>query len=163
MLLCIAGTACCVAMAMPQVHIVAYCTDLGYGAAQGAQMLSLMLACGVVSRIVFGFISALTPCVFPMVPITVAIFGATESPSRLRGAALSATFVLGLMHGFGFAATLHDLDLGRGALVVSEDVADHFAVGRAWLRRNLPPWAPSNATVGILEGAGAHLARLFQF
>ena len=45
---------------------------------------------------VFGFISALTPCVFPMVPITVAIFGATESPSRLRGAALSATFVLGI-------------------------------------------------------------------
>jgi len=45
---------------------------------------------------VFGFISALTPCVFPMVPITVAIFGATESPSRLRGAALSGTFVLGI-------------------------------------------------------------------
>ncbi len=44
----------------------------------------------------FGFISALTPCVFPMVPITVAIFGATESPSRMRGAALSATFVLGI-------------------------------------------------------------------
>ena len=44
----------------------------------------------------FGFISALTPCVFPMVPITVAIFGATESQSRLRGAARSATFVLGI-------------------------------------------------------------------
>ncbi len=44
----------------------------------------------------FGFISALTPCVFPMIPITVAIFGATESPSRLRGAALSGTFVLGI-------------------------------------------------------------------
>ncbi|MBB6563567.1 MFS family permease [Acidovorax soli] len=55
-LLCVAGVACCVAMAMPQVHIVAYCTDLGFGAAQGAQMLSLMLACGVVSRLVFGLI-----------------------------------------------------------------------------------------------------------
>jgi MFS family permease len=55
-LLCIAGVACCVAMAMPQVHIVAYCTDLGYGAARGAQMLSLMLACGIVSRIVSGLI-----------------------------------------------------------------------------------------------------------
>jgi MFS family permease len=55
-LLCIAGTACCVAMAMPQVHIVAYCGDLGYGAARGAEMLSLMLACGVVSRIVSGLI-----------------------------------------------------------------------------------------------------------
>ncbi|QNK73515.1 MFS transporter [Variovorax sp. PAMC28562] len=53
-LLCVAGTACCVAMAMPQVHIVAYCTDLGFGAARGAQMLSLMLACGIVSRLVSG-------------------------------------------------------------------------------------------------------------
>ena len=55
-LLCVAGVACCVAMAMPQVHIVAYCTDLGFGAARGAQMLSLMLACGIVSRLVFGLI-----------------------------------------------------------------------------------------------------------
>jgi MFS family permease len=43
-------------MAMPQVHIVAYCTDLGFGAAQGAQMLSLMLAAGIVSRLVSGMI-----------------------------------------------------------------------------------------------------------
>ncbi|HEY2188447.1 MAG TPA: MFS transporter, partial [Caldimonas sp.] len=55
-LLCIAGVACCVAMSMPQVHIVAYCGDLGYGAARGAQMLSLMLAFGVVSRLVSGAI-----------------------------------------------------------------------------------------------------------
>jgi MFS family permease len=56
-LLIIAGVSCCVAMSMPQVHIVAYCGDLGYGAAVGAQMLSVMLACGIVSRITFGFIS----------------------------------------------------------------------------------------------------------
>ncbi len=55
-LLCVAGVGCCVAMAMPQVHIVAYCGDLGYGAARGAEMLSLMLACGIVSRIVSGLI-----------------------------------------------------------------------------------------------------------
>ncbi len=55
-LLCIAGVACCVAMAMPQVHIVAYCGDLGFGAARGAEMLSLMLACGIVSRLVSGWI-----------------------------------------------------------------------------------------------------------
>jgi len=41
---------------MPQVHIVAYCGDLGYGAARGAEMLSLMLACGIVSRLVSGWI-----------------------------------------------------------------------------------------------------------
>jgi MFS family permease len=56
-LLCVAGVACCVAMSMPQVHIVAYSGDLGYGAARGAQMLSLMLGFGIVSRLGFGWIS----------------------------------------------------------------------------------------------------------
>jgi len=56
-LLIIAGLACCVAMSMPQVHLIAYCSDLGYGPARGAQMLSLMLACGIASRLVFGVIS----------------------------------------------------------------------------------------------------------
>ncbi|RTZ39220.1 MFS transporter [Candidimonas sp. SYP-B2681] len=56
-LLCIAGVACCVAMAMPQVHIVAYCGDLGFGAARGAEMLSLMLGLGIVSRLVSGWLS----------------------------------------------------------------------------------------------------------
>jgi MFS family permease len=56
-LLLIAGLSCCVAMSMPQVHIVAYCGDLGFGPARGAQMLSLMLACGIVSRLSFGWIS----------------------------------------------------------------------------------------------------------
>jgi MFS family permease len=56
-LLCIAGVACCVAMSMPQVHIVAYCGDLGFGVARGAEMLSLMLGFGIVSRIASGFIA----------------------------------------------------------------------------------------------------------
>jgi MFS family permease len=55
-LLVIAGLSCCVAMSMPQVHIVAYCHDLGHGAARGAQMLSLMLGFGVVSRLASGWI-----------------------------------------------------------------------------------------------------------
>jgi len=55
-LLAIAGIGCCVAMSMPQVHIVAYCSDLGYGATNGAQMLSIMLAFGIVSRLVSGWI-----------------------------------------------------------------------------------------------------------
>jgi MFS family permease len=55
-LLIVAGLCCCVAMSMPQVHLVAYCGDLGYGPARGAQMLSLMLACGAASRVTFGFI-----------------------------------------------------------------------------------------------------------
>ena len=55
-LLMVAGTACCVAMSMPQVHIVAYCADLGYGAARGAEMLSVMLGFGIASRLVSGWI-----------------------------------------------------------------------------------------------------------
>jgi MFS family permease len=56
-LLSVAGIGCCVAMAMPQVHIVAYCGDLGYGAARGSEMLALMLGCGIVSRLASGWIS----------------------------------------------------------------------------------------------------------
>ena len=53
----IAGVGCCVAMAMPQVHIVAYCVDLGYGVTRGAEMLSIMTACGIVSRVASGWIA----------------------------------------------------------------------------------------------------------
>lgn len=53
----IAGIACCVAMSMPQVHIVSFCVDLGYGPAVGAEMLSLMLLGGVASRLVSGVLS----------------------------------------------------------------------------------------------------------
>ena len=50
------GLSCCVAMSMPQVHIVAYCVDLGYGPARGAEMLSLMLGFGALSRFASGWI-----------------------------------------------------------------------------------------------------------
>ena len=56
-LLAVAGVACCVAMSMPQVHIVAYCADLGYGVARGAEMLSLMLGFGIISRVGSGWIA----------------------------------------------------------------------------------------------------------
>jgi MFS family permease len=56
-LLVLAGLACCVAMSMPQVHLIAYCQDLGYGPAAGANMLSLLLGCGVASRLVSGFLA----------------------------------------------------------------------------------------------------------
>ncbi|MEI2733427.1 MAG: MFS transporter [Rhodoblastus sp.] len=56
-LLSVAGVACCVAMSMPQVHIVAYCSDLGYGVARGAEMLSLMLFLGIFSRVASGYVS----------------------------------------------------------------------------------------------------------
>jgi len=57
LLLILAGTSCCIAMAMPQVHIAAYCSDLGYGPANGAQMLSLMFGTGIISRLGFGWVA----------------------------------------------------------------------------------------------------------
>lgn len=56
-LLVLAGVACCVAMSMPQVHLIAYCADLGYGPARGAEMLSILLGLGVVSRLASGLIA----------------------------------------------------------------------------------------------------------
>ena len=56
-ILSLASISCCVAMSMPQVHIVAYCGDLGYGVARGAEMLSLMLGFGIISRIGSGFVA----------------------------------------------------------------------------------------------------------
>lgn len=55
-LLMVAGVTCCLAMSMPQVHIVAYCADLGYGVARGAEMLSVMLGMGIISRLASGLI-----------------------------------------------------------------------------------------------------------
>ncbi len=56
-LIVLAGISCCVAMSMPQVHIVAYCGDLGFAAQRGAEMLSLMLGCGIISRMASGWIA----------------------------------------------------------------------------------------------------------
>ncbi|MEM7404593.1 MAG: MFS transporter [Pseudomonadota bacterium] len=56
-LLCLAGIGCCAAMAVPQVHIVAFATDLGYSATRGAEMLALMLGGGIISRLVSGWLS----------------------------------------------------------------------------------------------------------
>ena len=56
-LMTVAGFACCVAMSMPQVHLVAYCGDLGYGVARGAEMLALMLFLGIFSRVASGFVA----------------------------------------------------------------------------------------------------------
>jgi thioredoxin:protein disulfide reductase len=68
----------------------------GDGASAFTDFANRGMFIAVGASFVFGLVASLTPCVFPMVPITVAIFGATEAQSRARGAALSATFVLGI-------------------------------------------------------------------
>ncbi|HYM29873.1 MAG TPA: MFS transporter [Candidatus Cybelea sp.] len=56
-MLCLAIVGCCVAMAMPMVHTVAFCSDLGFDPARGAEMLSLLLASAFVSRLFWGRLS----------------------------------------------------------------------------------------------------------
>ena len=56
-LLMFAGVFCCIAMSMPQVHIVPLCIDNGYGLAVGTEILSFMLFAAVASRVIFGFLS----------------------------------------------------------------------------------------------------------
>ena len=53
-MICFAGFCCCVPMSIPPAHLVAYCGDLGIGAAQGAAMLSVLLGCAFVSRQLWG-------------------------------------------------------------------------------------------------------------
>lgn len=54
-LLCLAGFLCCIPMAMPSSHLVAFCSDLGIAPTQGAAMLSVMLACAFVTRQFWGW------------------------------------------------------------------------------------------------------------
>ena len=48
---------CCIPMAMPQGHIVAFCSDIGIAPARGAAMLSVMLALAFVSRQFWGWLA----------------------------------------------------------------------------------------------------------
>lgn len=56
-LMCVASIMCCVPMAMPQQHLVAFCTDLGFTRTLGAVMLSVLLGTAFISRQIWGAIS----------------------------------------------------------------------------------------------------------
>jgi MFS family permease len=56
-LLGVAGFCCCVPMALPQSHLVAFCSDIGISAPHGAAMLSVMTACAFVSRQFWGWLA----------------------------------------------------------------------------------------------------------
>jgi MFS family permease len=122
-LLVVAGVACCVAMSMPQVHLVAYCGDLGYGASHGAHMLALLLAGGIVSRLTFGWISDRTGGL----------------PTLLLGSSLQA-FALLLFLPFRGLASLYVISaffgLVQGGIVPSYAmiVREHFSPAEAGAR-----------------------------
>ncbi|PSC03599.1 MFS transporter [Alsobacter soli] len=126
-LLVAAGFSCCVAMSMPQVHIVAYCGDLGYGVARGAEMLSLMLALGIVSRIGSGVVA-----------------------DRIGG---SATLLIGsLMQ--GVALVLYSLFNGLTSLYIVSGIFGLFQGGivpmYAVLCRELLPPREAGAKIGLV-------------
>ena len=56
-MMCCAAVLCCIPMAMPQGHLVAFCSDLGIGRAAGALMLSVLLGTAFLSRQIWGAIS----------------------------------------------------------------------------------------------------------
>lgn len=85
---------------VPALAWASDCVDGAGGGSDSGRFQQILETHGAIVAVLmsfgFGIVASLTPCVYPMVPITVSIFGATETKSRLRGAALSGTFVLGI-------------------------------------------------------------------
>jgi len=103
-LLCIAGFCCCVPMAIPQAHLVAFCGDIGIGAATGAMMLSVLLGCAFISRQFWGVFAdrhgglktILAGSAFQAV--SVGAFLLTQNEAGL--------FVVAAAYGFGFSGII---------------------------------------------------------
>lgn len=113
---------------------------------------------GVGRRTLTDYVSGKTE---PRISTVVQIAAATKSDLNwllMDPAAGSGTFLTHTLAGENAAVQLPHYDVrasaGAGALVVSPDVSEYLSVGRDWLRRNLPPWAPPNAVVGVLTGSG---------
>lgn len=126
-LLAVAGVGCCVAMSMPQVHIVAYCSDLGYGVARGAEMLSLMLAGGAVSRMAFGLLADR--------------LGGVRS--LLVGSALQGASLF-LFLPFDGLASLYAVSLAFG--LAQGGIVPNYAI----IVREYMPWQVAGSRVGLL-------------
>jgi MFS family permease len=94
-----AGFLCCVPMAMPQGHLVAFCSDVGIPASQGAAMLSVLLGCAFVSRQFWGFVAdrigGLQTVFAGSVCQIVAMIGFLLTQSEAGLFAVSAAFGLG--------------------------------------------------------------------
>ena len=103
-LLCLAGFCCCVPMAIPSAHLVAYCGDIGIGAARGAMMLSVLLACAFASRQAWGLFAdrygGLRTVMAGSAAQALAIAGFLVTRNEAGLFAVSAAF------GFGFAGII---------------------------------------------------------
>jgi MFS family permease len=166
-LLTLAGLCCCVAMAMPQVHLVAYCADLGYGPARGAGMLAVMLGFGVASRLIFGWvfsrIGGLRTLLLGSVmqAIALALYLPFDGPVSLY--VISATF--GLAQGGlvpSYAVIIRELFPAREAglrvsLAISTTLAG-MALG-GWLAGAIYDWTGSYAAA-LINGIGWNIVNM---
>jgi MFS family permease len=99
MLLAAASFLCCIPMAMPQGHLVAFCTDLGISATLGATMLSVLLGVAFVSRQIWGWIAdrsgGLTTLLLGSMCQAVTMGGFLATQDEVGLFAVSAAFGLG--------------------------------------------------------------------
>ena len=103
-IICAASVCCCVPMAIPQAHLVAFCGDIGIGTATGATMLSVLLGCAFISRQLWGAFAdrhgglktVLAGSAFQAVSI--GAFLLTQNEAGL--------FVVAAAYGFGFAGII---------------------------------------------------------
>ena len=91
-------------------------------------LASGQLALGAAVIFAGGLLTALTPCVYPLIPITVSIFGATRAESRGKAVVLTSSYVVGM--GVVFAV-LGVLAARTGALFGSVLSDPRFVVGLA--------------------------------
>lgn len=166
-LLFIAGVGCCVAMAMPQVHLVAYCGDLGYGAARGAEMLSMMLALGIVSRIASGFIADRFGGLFSlglgalMQGTALTLFLFFDSLNSLYAiAALFGLFQGGIVPSYAIIVREYFEPREAGTRVGLVFMATYFGMAfGGWLSGAIFDWTGSYA-FAFLNGVGFNLINL---
>ncbi len=125
-LIVLAGIACCVAMSMPQVHIVAYCGDLGFAAQRGAEMLSLMLGAGIISRMASGWIAD------KIGPLRTLLFG-----SVLQLVALSLFLPFNSLFGLYVVSAFFGLVQGGIVPMYPLIVREHFSASEAGARVSL--------------------------
>lgn len=114
LLICIAGFCCCIPMAIPQAHLVAFCSDMGITPTRSATMLSIMLAAAFLARQAWGALAdrigglrtIMAGSAFQAV--TIAAFSFTEGEAGLF--AISAAFGLGFAGIIpSYAVTIRDL------------------------------------------------------
>ncbi|HEX7198433.1 MAG TPA: MFS transporter [Dongiaceae bacterium] len=101
-LLSAAGFCCCVAMAIPFVHMVAFCGDLGFAAARGSEAISLILLTAVASTFAMGRLADYIG------PIKVSLLCALIQIASLLGfvfvESLSGIYTLSVIHGIPYIA-----------------------------------------------------------